>query len=80
MREKEATASIVWVGIRVRVFMVNAMIPNPFNHTILQRSCLQKQQYVIQWTSDFVAFMSPISMCASRNPERMYKAVCEACN
>lgn len=29
MREKESTASIVWIGIRFRVFVVNTMIVSP---------------------------------------------------
>lgn len=36
VREKESSAGIVWISVRVCELMMHPVIPNPFNYAVLE--------------------------------------------
>jgi hypothetical protein len=68
--EKEAATCIMWIGVCIAVLMVNAMIANPLDYTVLECDRLEEQKHNLHFSVCLVAFMAPESVSSRRNSIR----------
>lgn len=69
MTEEKPARTVMWISIRVSVFMMNSVIAHPSNHGLLSRHGLKKQQNKLEQWFRSVSSMREESMGSDSRSE-----------